>query len=83
VPVHRIKVYWGVEIQLYIYLISELGEIERPSLSWYTLNWRLDDFQSRCGYFGKVTFFLPLPGNHDSSVVRPIALSLNLLKETD
>jgi len=56
------KAYWGVEIQLHTYLISELGGIEWPPLSWYTLNWRLDEFQSRCGYFGKETFFLLLPG---------------------
>jgi hypothetical protein len=62
VPLHGVKAYWGVEIRLYTSLISELGEIEWTPLSWYTLNRRLDEFQSRCGHFGKETFFLPFPG---------------------
>jgi hypothetical protein len=53
VPLHGVKAHWGVEKQLHTSLISELGEIEWTPLSWYTLNRRLDEFQGRCGHFGK------------------------------
>jgi hypothetical protein len=33
IPLHGVKAYWGVEIQLHTSLISELGEIEWTSLS--------------------------------------------------
>jgi hypothetical protein len=68
------KAYWGVDIQLHTYSISELGGIEWPPLSWYALNegWMIS--RADVDTLEKKHFScLCRESNYESSVVRPIA----------
>jgi hypothetical protein len=70
-PVHAIKLYWGAEVQLYIFLISALdvsGKPHSPVDSYPGKNhgthwkWRLGGPQSRYWCFGEEKNVLPLQG---------------------
>ena len=74
-PLHAMKVYWGVEVQLHLHLILALGGEEfSASRLWYPLHRRLSGPQSRYRYFREeksLLFYRRF--DQGSLVVQPVA----------
>jgi hypothetical protein len=72
-PLHAIKVYWGVEVQLHLHLILALEEFS-VSRFWYPLHRRLSGPQSRYRYFREEKSLLFYRrSDQDYLVVQPVA----------